>query len=116
MYVTLAIVLSFIAENELSAVRDIYFQKKDKIFGGKWKIPENTAAMEELTQEYFTEDQCMSSVSHPKYDTCTCCLTSHWHASFSTASRSQYIIKTCCLWYLSLKAMFKVCVCTHFAK
>ena len=62
------LVFAFVAKKELSALRDMYFRKKGEIFGGKWKIMQNTAAMEALAKECFKE-QLMNSVDHPKYDT-----------------------------------------------
>ena len=72
------LVLAFTAKKELSAIRDMYFQNKDKIFGRIWKmykvytISQNTAEMKELAKECF-KDLRMNSVDHPKYD--TCCLS-----------------------------------------
>ena len=61
------LVFGFVGKKDLSALRDIYFRKKEKLFGGMLKIQGNTAAMEALTKECF-KDQLMSSVTKPKYD------------------------------------------------
>ena len=61
--------LLFPAKKELSELRDLYFQVKDLIFQGRFRIVQNTWAMSNIAQNWFGAHQRMDSVRHPRYDT-----------------------------------------------
>ena len=67
------------AKKTLSELRQLYFRLKDEVFGKtKGGVSFNTAGLEKILKEEFTETRCMDDETYPRYDAMHDCYNNIW--------------------------------------